>query len=94
VEGAELSVLKGGVKSIQRFRPCFLCEVQDIRTQPWGYAAKEIVNFLMNLSYTWFFINPDGSLVLIDSSQEKFDANLVAIPNENLQELSPLFGSS
>src|SRR5258708_8062722 len=47
VEGSELDVLKGALGLLQAIpRPVLLVEVYDIRTQPWGYKAREIVEFL------------------------------------------------
>jgi len=52
VEGAELDVLKGASNLLEHSRrPIFLIEVYDIRTQPWGYRAFEIVEFLKKISY-------------------------------------------
>jgi len=56
-EGAELSVLHGAAKLLNRdSRPAMLVEVQDIRTKPWGYAAREILQFLVRMDYQWFAI--------------------------------------
>ena len=53
VEGAELSVLKGAPQLLANGpRPVILIEVFDIRTQPWGYAAREIIRFLTMLTIT------------------------------------------
>ena len=44
VEGGELEFLKGAERFLAGSkRPVILAEVQDIRTQPWGYRAKEII---------------------------------------------------
>ncbi len=87
VEGAEWGVLQGAAQLLgRRPRPVVLCEVQDIRTQPWGYRAKEIVLFLARLGYRWFLPMPDGNLEGISSDQDGFDSNLVAVPDERALE--------
>ena len=44
VEGGEIEVLNAAERLfLRRSRPVILVEVQDIRTQQWGYPAKEIV---------------------------------------------------
>ena len=49
-EGAELSVLYGALKLLNgSSRPAMLVEVQDMRTKPWGYAAREILQFLVRM---------------------------------------------
>jgi len=48
VEGGELSVLHGAKRLLEgESRPAILAEVQDARTAAWGYAAREILQFLI-----------------------------------------------
>jgi FkbM family methyltransferase len=92
-EGAELSVLCGAMKLLSRSpRPAMLVEVQDIRTKPWGYAAREILQFLMRMDYQWFVIAAKGALLPISCNEETYDANLVALPIERTQEFLSLLG--
>jgi FkbM family methyltransferase len=85
VEGAELLVLKGAEGLLRRQpRPVILCEVQDIRTQPWGYKAREILDFLSHLEYGWFVPLPDGGLCPFRLTDGDVDGNFVAIPREHL----------
>jgi tRNA (mo5U34)-methyltransferase len=84
VEGAELSVLQGAAQLLtKRPRPVLLVEVQDIRTQPWGYRAGEIINYLSDKGYKWFSLSTDGSVEPLDIFAEKFDGNFVACPEES-----------
>lgn len=93
VEGAELSVLYGAMKLLHgRSRPAILAEVQDIRTQPWGYAAREILQFLIRMDYRWFAIAAKGALLPISCDQEEYHANLVALPVEREEEFLGLLG--
>ncbi len=93
VEGAELSVLYGAMKLLHReWRPAILAEVQDIRTQPWGYAAREIIQFLIRMDYRWFAIAAKGALLPISCDQETYDANLVALPVERTEEFLSFLG--
>ena len=88
VEGAELEVFKGATVLLRREpRPVILCEVQDFRTQPWDYKAKEIIEFLHKLGYFWFSFSSDGKLEPIPVNQGVFGANLVAIPKECIDQL-------
>jgi FkbM family methyltransferase len=88
VEGAELAVLCGARKFLERRpRPVILVEVQDIRTAPWGYAAREIVNILEQAEYTCFQLSPNGKLLKIDAGNKEFDLNLVAVPNDRNQSV-------
>jgi len=86
VEGAELSVLKGAADLLQRRpRPVMLVEVQDVRTKPWGYSAKEILHYLANLDYAWFAPLPGPQLHEIDIAQAAYDGNFVAVPEERIR---------
>ena len=89
VEGAELSVLNGARELLRRRpRPVILAEVEDVRTQPWGYRAREIVVTLDALEYEWFQPELNGRLVPIGPGREGFQANnLVAIPKERREEV-------
>ena len=93
VEGAELSVLRGTMKLLERkSRPAILAEVQDARTAAWGYAAREILQFLIGMDYRWFVIAAKGALLPISCDQEAYDANLVALPVERTEEFLGLLG--
>ena len=91
VEGGELAALKGATRLLSgTSRPAILVEVQDIRTQPWGYAARVIVEFLSRLEYRWFGIATDSSLHPVSSELASYDANMVALPAERAREFRSL----
>jgi FkbM family methyltransferase len=84
VEGGELAVLQGAQALLQRRpRPVILAEVQEVRTQPWSYPAKEIIHHLSDRGYKWFSLSTDGSVEPLDILAEKFDGNFVACPEES-----------
>src|SRR2546430_665592 len=88
VEGAELEVLKGAERLLDNQpRPVILAEVQDLRTAPWGYRAKEILVRLRDAGYDWLRLLPDGSLTNLDLTPEKFDGNFIACPPESTATL-------
>jgi len=87
VEGGERAALQGAERLIERFRPVLFAEVQDIRTRPWGYPAKEIIEQMIQKKYKWFGMAPDGLLSALDVSASEFDGNYVACPEERLTEL-------
>jgi len=93
VEGAELSVLHGATKLLAgESRPAILAEVQDARTAAWGYAAREILQFMIRIDYRWFAIAAEGALLPISCDRESYDANLVALPVERTEEFLGLLG--
>ncbi len=88
VEGAELSILKGALRLLKgASRPVILAEVQDTRTLPWGYRARDIVTTLEGWGYQWFQPSARGSLLEIGPDRDAFDANLVAVPSELTREV-------
>lgn len=87
-EGAELSVLQGARELLRGVsRPVILAEVQDLRTQPWGYRARDIVQFLVRENYCWFAVTTDGSLQPAATDMDTYEANLVAVPVERVDEV-------
>lgn len=88
VEGAELDVLKGAAQLLQRRpRPVILAEVQDVRTLPWGYRAKEIIAYLGNRGYKWYGLSEGGYIEDLDVGANDFEGNFVAWPEESLASL-------
>jgi FkbM family methyltransferase len=86
VEGAELNVLKGAAGLLRsKRRPVILVEVFDIRTEPWGYRAREIVQLLARFGYRWFDIKGHGVAEEVGSELDTYDRNLVAVPEELVQ---------
>jgi len=89
-----LAVIRGATQLFQAEpRPVVLAEVQDSRTSPWGYRAKEIVVALEDLGYRWFQPAADGSLREILPSRAFFDANLIAVPEERVSKVLSRVGS-
>lgn len=88
VEGAELNVLRGAKELLgKRPRPVWLVELFDIRTAPWGYAARQVVQLLAERAYRWYEIQVDGNLTPIEANRDVYDANLVAVPPEREHEV-------
>ena len=95
VEGAELGVLRGAERLLKgAARPAILVEVQDLRTRPWGYRAREIVQWLAATGYRWFELDTDGKLEPAAMDLAVYDANLVALPGERLAEFQGLLRTS
>ena len=92
VEGSELEALRGGVRLLATSpRPVLMVEVYDIRTEPWGYRAREIVQLLDHAGYECCELLEDGTPHPIDSNRDSYDANLIAVPRENLREFLASF---
>ena len=83
VEGGELAALQGATQMLERKpRPVILAEVQDVRTLPWGYPAREIIDHLRNKGYNWFRLARNGVAEELDLRTNNFEGNFVACPEE------------
>ena len=67
-------------------------EVQDVRTQRGGFAARKILQFLIRMEYEWFVVAAKGSLPPISYHEQTHHANLVALPVEQTEEFLNLLG--
>ena len=56
IEGAELMALKGGSKSLIKFRPRVLLEINSDWTKAFDYTPKEILKYLHEIGYNSFTI--------------------------------------
>jgi FkbM family methyltransferase len=94
VEGAEMEVLRGARRLLSRKpRPVIMCELADVRTEPWGYRSSMIYEDLAAWGYHWFSIAPDGRLEPCHM-KESFHENLLAVPYEKLDLVAGFVGSS
>jgi FkbM family methyltransferase len=52
VEGAELHVLDGGTRVIEKFRPAILVEIEARHLRRYGHSAATVVDWLVRRGYT------------------------------------------
>jgi FkbM family methyltransferase len=52
-EGYELNVLKGGINTINKFKPKMLIEINDMTLERSGMKRKDIFNFLDSINYSY-----------------------------------------
>lgn len=92
-EGAELDVLRGAEGVLNgKSRPLVLCEIEDRRTAPWGYLAREIVDRVAQHGYEWFEPTKDGLMRHRRCKNYDYDG-LVAVPPERLRQLGSLLAN-
>ena len=86
-EGAELAILKGAGTILGSLpRPVIQCELEEIRTRPWGYHPREVVALLDTMGYRWFRPRSDGALRRFEDKAE-VDGNFFAVPEERMEPL-------
>lgn len=89
VEGAEMDVLRGSIGILSsKDRPIIMCEMIDLRTEPWGYRSRDIYDFLLSLQFYWFTVTSTGRLTPC-SRKANFHENLIAVPIEKIGNLRP-----
>lgn len=92
VEGAELSVFRGGAKILSRTDgPIILFEANRKAADAFGLSTGEYFGFLESLGdpdYSFFEISPSGIRPVLNSSMEY--ANIIAVPRSRLNLLSTI----
>lgn len=79
VEGAELQVLQGAEKTLNRFQPKLLIEINREACLAAGYEAQDILNFLKQRNYSLYEIGLRGKLSTISNFHGSF-CNVLALP--------------
>jgi FkbM family methyltransferase len=87
-EGGEVDVFRGADRLLRRIRPLIICEVLDLVTRSWGYAAADIMKLLGTYDYEWFDIVTNGSLAPHCRRAEYPEGrNYLAVPREAREKL-------
>jgi FkbM family methyltransferase len=71
VEGAEFSVLRGAVRTLQQYRPALFVELLRKWAAPYGYHPNNVLDFLRGFGYRTFVVDSTGRLVpfgIVDDS--------------------------
>lgn len=92
VEGAELSVFRGGAKMLSRADgPIILFEANRKAAGAFGLSTAEYFRFLESIGdpdYSFFEISPSGIKPVLDTTVEY--ANIIAVPKSRLNLLSTI----
>jgi FkbM family methyltransferase len=82
-EGGEVDAFRGADRLLKQIRPLIICEVLDLVTRSWGYAAADIMKLLREYDYEWFDILGDGSPRPHQPKEEyTIVKNYLAVPRE------------
>jgi FkbM family methyltransferase len=63
IEGGEFFALKGARKSIEKFRPAVMVEINKDTYTAAGYAVSDVYDFFASLKYVPFAIDKQGDLI-------------------------------
>jgi FkbM family methyltransferase len=89
IEGGELDALKGAEQTLRtKPRPVIMCELEDIRTAPWGYGPRAIATYLHEFGFQWFQPTDRGNLLSLPADAYEFKGNYIAVPEERLAQIT------
>jgi FkbM family methyltransferase len=86
VEGAELFVLNGGLKTIERDRPIMILELLRKWSAQFGYHPNQVFSILKNLEYSMFAIGNTQLSRIERMTDETTETNFLFIPSEKLEK--------
>jgi FkbM family methyltransferase len=79
IEGAELPALRGGARTLQRFRPKLIVEVNQETSRRAGYESRDILAYLRTFGYRFQRIDPRGGLSDCDESAISDFENILCV---------------
>jgi FkbM family methyltransferase len=63
IEGAEYLMLKGAINLLKKDYPNIFIEIADEWTSRFGYSARDVIHYLLNIGYTYKVFSQDGQLL-------------------------------
>jgi FkbM family methyltransferase len=96
VEGAELLVLRGALKTIRRFSPLLFLEVSRHWTTDFSYEPADLGQFLESFGYSRFFLATDRLIPIsevqrdLDGSRLPASANLLCAQERHASRVARL----
>lgn len=79
IEGAELPCLRGAEQTLRKFKPTLIVEVQDITANTAGYRARDILNYLSEVGYTFCRLEHLGATSAIDPENLLVTQNVLCV---------------
>lgn len=86
VEGAELLVFQGGLKSIEKYKPIIFAEILRKWTKRFGYNSNEIIELLSDIGYICFTLNNQKLLKINTIDDETKETNFFFLHSEKHQK--------
>tara|TARA_B110000971_G_scaffold109805_1_gene112541 strand:- start:87 stop:1037 length:951 start_codon:yes stop_codon:yes gene_type:complete len=87
VEGAELLVVEGGLKSIEKYKPILFLEMLRKWANKFGYHPNEIIERLKPLNYRCFKVKNTKLSEVIEISESEEATNFFFLDNERHKDL-------
>lgn len=86
VEGAELLVFRGGVKTLKQYQPVLFAEILRKWSAKFGYHPNEILALLSNLGYLCFASTPAGLTEIQEIDEQTVATNFVFLHQDKHAE--------
>jgi FkbM family methyltransferase len=90
-EGAELAILAGSTRTLERHAPIWLFEALDATGRSWGASGRALVDRLLSLGCRLFEFTPEGRLAP-HQPREHYplvsNCNLLAVPRRREAEVA------
>lgn len=82
VEGNELFALRGGLQSIEKFKPVIFCEMLRKWSARFGYHPNDIINMLKELGYSCYKIAREGLSEILAVMDDTVETNFFFLHGE------------
>lgn len=77
VEGAELFALRGGAKSINKYKPIIFCEMLRKWAKKFDYHPNDIIDLLKNMGYSCYAINENTLGLISQVTNDTMETNFL-----------------
>lgn len=92
VEGAELFVYKGGIQSLEKFKPIVFSEMLRKWSAKCGYHPNQIIEIFKDLGYSCYILEENGSLTKFGEVTDETEAtNYFFLHNEKHRDIISYF---
>jgi FkbM family methyltransferase len=94
VEGFELSVLKGALQTIERFKPTIFIELLRKWMKPFGDAPQDVVELLATFGYICFAIGVESLNEIEIIDDQTIENNFIFVHSQRIEHFNLIFGRS
>lgn len=84
VEGGELNILRGSLKTLKKNKPIIIIEIVDIHCFKFGHTPFHVHEFLKKIDYTGYYISTNEVLKLKKINEKNYDnGNYIFFDSKN-----------
>ena len=79
VEGAEIDVIRGATNTLKSLKPTIIAELSDALQEAAGFTCAQFKQYMIDLGYSPFTINEDGTLKTSGVNDSHLNDNVVFV---------------